>query len=183
MIVHWMSTGVNKHAILSAARYARNLDPTNPVPWIALAATSLALAASNDKRESAKGAEEATKLIEDLNALEHAIELNPTAVSDYAVVTLARQVYSLQFANQTESDDFGVVHELARSLLRRVMVHMVRYVERRGGAGTIKFIFVLKTKNSSFSSNLLTLCASQIKKVAKPMLILPKHTISLDCSK
>lgn len=122
MIAHWMSTGVESEAIIAASETARNLDPTNPVPWTAIATAG-------------KG-ETSLDVLNELNALQHAIELDSSNLSKYAVLALAKLVFLRDPDDSTNSG-----HELLSTLQRRVMIHLIRYVERHGGEGML-MVFV-----------------------------------------
>jgi tetratricopeptide (TPR) repeat protein len=130
MLAHWIAAGAPKEIIAATAQYARNLNPTDPVPWTALV---WALAESTASPNHSAGSQPKTLLREEMNALVHAIQLSPNL--DFAVVILSRLVFLLQRADLDKTASPGISpQQLAQNLLRQISVHLERYANRHGGS-------------------------------------------------
>eukprot|EP01122_Echinamoeba_exundans_P011664 TRINITY_DN4713_c0_g1_i1.p1 TRINITY_DN4713_c0_g1~~TRINITY_DN4713_c0_g1_i1.p1 ORF type:complete len:1978 (+),score=228.21 TRINITY_DN4713_c0_g1_i1:113-6046(+) len=129
MLAHWISAGAPRDTIAATAQYARNLNPTDPVPWTALV---WALAETSSAPEDSVRSQPKTLLREEMNALVHAIQLSPNL--DFAVVILSRLVFLLQRADADVASLGVSPQQLAKNLLRQVSVHLERYSHRHGGS-------------------------------------------------
>jgi tetratricopeptide (TPR) repeat protein len=123
MLTHWLKSGVDIDNVVAAATHARNLDPTAPVPWVVLTTS----------RFSSKQGAIKEILRDELNNLEHALQLSPNI--DYAVVALSSLVYRLHRGDEFShvySGTYSDIQRITAGLLHSSAVHLEKLLSRRG---------------------------------------------------